>query len=111
MTNGVTAMLLRVSDPDGALLGIRVRWSINSSYLGCQFSTLRVELNDNEIGKNVNVNESFKDFLGADRLNCNREYKPRVKAIVIASSATMVSNTDYGAPLFYGSKCIINNQC
>ena len=110
MTNGVTAMLLRVSDPDGALLGIRVRWTINSSYLGCQFSTLRVELNNNEVGKNVSVNETFKDFLGADRLDCNREYKPRVEAFVIASSTTIVSQIDYGAPLFYGSKCIINNQ-
>ena len=89
-----------LSDPNGALLGIRVRWTINSSYIGCQFSTLRVELNDNEVGKNVSVNETVKDFLAADRLDCNREYRPGVKATTSAAS-----RTDYGAPLFYSGKC------
>ena len=46
---GVNAMLL--SAPDGELLGIRVEWRIKPQYFGCQFTTLRVELNDNEVGK------------------------------------------------------------
>ena len=35
LTNGVTAMLLNISDGE---LGIRVMWSIKSKHLDCQFT-------------------------------------------------------------------------
>ena len=44
-------MLITASD--GELLGIRVIWRIKSEYLGCQFTTLRVELNNSEAGKDI----------------------------------------------------------
>ena len=91
---------------NGELLGVRVRWSIKSEYLGCQFTTLRVELNNNEVGKDVSVNGTFKDFseAGGDHLDCNRQYRPRVRAVNISN----IPKSDYGAPLFYSSK--INSQ-
>ena len=92
-----------ITAPDGELLGIRVEWSIKPEYLGCRFETLRVELNDNEVGKNISINEGFKDFSGADHLDCNRQYKPRVRAGILR-----ISPRDYGAPLFYRGK--INSQ-
>ena len=54
---------------DGELLGIRVEWSIKPEYLGCQFTTLRVELNNDEVGKDttpervcwtVNITTTFR---------------------------------------------------
>ena len=42
LSDGVTAMV--ITAPDGELLGIRVMWRIKSEYLGCHFTTLRVEL-------------------------------------------------------------------
>ena len=39
--------------PDGELLGIRVTWRIKSEYSGCQFTSLRVELNNGEVGKDI----------------------------------------------------------
>ena len=80
LTDGVTAMLITTSDGE---LGIRVMWSIKPEHQDCQFATLRVGLNDNEVSKNISVHEIFKDFSEAsDRLGCNREYTPRVRAIL-----------------------------
>ena len=104
LTNGVAAMLLTA--PDGELLGIRVEWSIKSEYLSCQFTTLRVELNNNEVGKNISVNETFKDFSSADHLDCNRKYRPGVRA-----GAPEVSRTDRGATLSYVGKINSPTAC
>ena len=102
LTDGVTAMLITTSDGE---LGIRVMWSIKPEHHDCQFATLRVELNDNEVGKNISVHETFKDFSEAsDRLGCNREYTPRVRA---TSSGVPRAKTEPGATLFYGSKAHI----
>ena len=94
LTNGVTAMLFTASDGE---LGIRVMWSIKPEYLNCQFTTLRVELNDNEISKDISVHETFKDF--SEALDCNRHYTPKVTA-----SFSGFSKSDSGAMLLYGSK-------
>ena len=69
LTDGVTAMLFTASDGE---LGIRVMWSVKPEYQDCQFTTLRVELNDNEIGKDISVYETFKDF--SEALDYNRHY-------------------------------------
>ena len=42
-------MLIKPIDEE--LLGIRVTWRIKSEYSGCQFTSLRVELNNDEVGK------------------------------------------------------------
>ena len=90
-----------ITSSDGELLGIRVEWSIKPEHLNCQFATLRVELNDNEVGKDIGVNETFKDFSEAgDHFICNRLYTPRVRAI---SSGVPRARTESGAALFYGS--------
>ena len=97
MTNGVSATLFTASDGE---LGIRVMWSIKHEHLDCQFTTLRVELNDNEVSKDVSVHETFKDFSEAhDILDCNRQYTPRVTA-----SFSDFSKSDSGAMLLYRSK-------
>ena len=96
MTNGVTATLNTAHD--GELFGIRVEWSIKPEYsqVHCQFSTLRVELNDNEVGKDISISDVVADFSG-DHLQCNRKYTPRVRAVF-----SQVVKIDYGAPLKYG---------
>ena len=96
MTNGVSATLFTASDGE---LGIRMMWSIKHEHRDCQFATLRVELN-NEVGKDISVDETFKDFSEArDNLDCNRQYTPRVTA-----SFSGLSRSDSGAMLFYRSK-------
>ena len=106
MTNGVSATLFTASDGE---LGIRVMWSIKHEHLDCQFVTLRVELN-NEVGKDISVHETFKDFSEAHGdLDCNRQYTPRVTA-----SFSGLSKSDFGAMLFYRSKmnqhaCSVNH--
>ena len=92
-----------ITAPGGEFLGIRVEWSIKPEYLGCRFTTLRVELNNNEVGKDISVNEGFTDFSSANHLDCNRQYRPRVKAAILR-----ISRIDYGALLFYSGK--INSQ-
>ena len=83
-------------------LGIRVMWSIKSEHLDCQFTTLSVELKDNEVGKNISVHETFKDFSEAsNHLDCSRWYTPRVRAI---SSEIPRTRTESGTTLYYGSK-------
>ena len=102
LTDGVTAMLITTSDGE---LGIRVMWSIKPEHQDCQFATLGVELNDNEVGKNISVHETFQDFSEAsDHLGCNREYTPRVRAV---NSGIPRARTESGATLFYGSKAHI----
>ena len=80
MTNGVTADLIIGAD-GVSLLGIRVMWSIKPEYLGCQFTSLKVELNNGEIVKDINVTDRSAEFF-SDRLDCNRQYRPRVRAIL-----------------------------
>ena len=85
-----------ITAPDKELLGIRVEWSIKPEYLGCQYTTLRVELNYGEHGKDISGSERVKDF-SSDLLGYNRQYTPRVRAVV-----SQISRSDYhGAPLFY----------
>ena len=97
MTNGVIAILITTFDGE---LGIRVKWSIKPEHQDCQFTTLRVELNENEISKDISVHETFKDFSEAHGdLDCNRQYTPRVTA-----SFSDFSKSDSGATLFYSSK-------
>ena len=102
VTNGVTAMLKTA--PDGKLLGIRVEWSIKSEYSLCQFTTLRVELNNNEVGKDISVTDGIADFPG-DHLQCNRQYTPRVMAVISAAS-----KIDIGASLFYVGKTLTKHK-
>ena len=91
-------MLITTSDEE---LGIRVEWSIKTEYLGCQFTTLRVELIQNNVGKDVSANETFKDFYKAsDYLDCNSWYTPRVRA---RTTTSRISKIEPGAALFYGS--------
>ena len=98
MTNGVTATLFITSDEE---IGIRVMWSIKSEYLGCQFTTLRVELNN--VGKDVSANETFKNFYKAsDHLDCNSWYTPKVH-VRITTSRMSKTEIESGATLFYGS--------
>ena len=94
MTYGINATLN--SAPDGQfLLGIRVEWKIKSEYLGCQFTTLKVELNTGEDSRNISVDDNN------DQLVCNTHYTPRVRATitVAADTVTIVSKTDDGASL------------
>ena len=81
-----------------SLLGIRVMWSIKPEYLSCQFASLEVELNIDELGKDINVTDRSADFF-SDCLDCNRQYRPRVKAVL----SEMIT-TDDGTPAFYGGK-------
>ena len=80
-----------------SLLGIRVMWSIKPEYLGCQFTTLRVELNVGEFVKDINATDRSADFF-SNRLDCNRQYRPRVRAVLSGF------RTDYGSSVFYGGK-------
>ena len=90
-------MLFNVYD---GKLGIRVRWSIKPEHQDCQFTTLRVELNDNEVGKDISVHETFKDFTEAhDDLDCNRHYTLKVTA-----TFSDFFKSDSGAMLLYRSK-------
>ena len=82
--------------PGGEFLGIRVEWSIKSEYSHCQFTTSRVELNNNEIGKGIDIGDGVADF-SCDHLQCNRKYTPRVKAVF-----SQAVKMDDGAPLNYG---------
>ena len=88
---------------DRELLSIRVTWRIKSEYSGCQFTFLRVELNNDEVGKNINVTDGVAYF-NNEQLECNRLYIPRVRATYISSVFTTI--TDNGIPVHYRSKFI-----
>ena len=79
VTNGVTAML--ITAPGGELLDIRVEWSIKSEYLGYQFTTIRVELNPGQVGRDICVHDSTVDF-NDEQLDCNTQYTPKVRAVI-----------------------------
>ena len=81
-----------------SLLGIRVMWSIKPENLSCQFTLLRVELNVGELGRDINVTDRSADFF-SDRLDCNRQYRPRVLAVLSGRF-----RTDDGSSVFYGGK-------
>ena len=81
-----------------SLLGIRVVWSIKPEYLSCQFASLKVELNFGELGKDINVTDRSADFF-SNRLDCNRQYRPRVRANLSGRF-----KTDDGISVFYGGK-------
>ena len=91
--------------PDGELLGIRVTWRIKSEYLGCQFTSLRVELNNNEVGKDISITDGIADF-NNEQLDCNRLYTPRVRATHVSPYSTTI--TDDGIPVHYSNKFIIH---
>ena len=101
LTNGVTAVLIKA--PDGELLGIRVTWRINSEYLDCQFTALRVELYisgpEAEVGKDISVSNRTVDF-SSDHLDCNEQYTPRVRAVHVSSTST-TTVTDNGVQVIY----------
>ena len=44
-----------------------------------QFSSLRVDLNSGEVGKDITVSDNPAEFLNLD---CNRQNRPRVRAVV-----------------------------
>ena len=85
-----------------SLLGIRMMWSIKPEYLDCQFTTLRAELNNGELGKDINATDRSADFF-SNRLDCNRQYRPRVRAILSGRF-----KTDDGISVFYGGKSEIH---
>ena len=94
--------------PDGELLGIRVTWRIKSEYSGCQFTSLRVELNNNKVGKDISITDGIADF-NNEQLDCNRFYTPRVRATHVSPGFTTV--TDDGIPVNYRSKFIDIHAC
>ena len=101
---------------DGELLGIRVEWRIKPQYLGCQFNTLRVELNHGQVGRDLSVDDRTADFSN-EQLHCNIQYTPRVRAMFTESHFS-ISNSDDGTPLPYSGKtkqnmqsCILQNNC
>ena len=96
LTNGVSAELITASD-GVSLRGIRVLWTTKSQYSNCQFTSLRVELNFGEVGKNITVNDTSAEFFSLD---CNRQYTPRVRA----ATYFIAIDRDIGAQLFYGGK-------
>ena len=98
LTNGVSSELITATD-GVSLHGIRVLWTIRSRYFNCQFSSLRVELNSGELGEDITVSDNSAEFLNLD---CNRQYRPRVRAIV-----SHITIEGYGTQLFYGG----SNMC
>ena len=89
--------------PDGELLGIRVTWRIKSEYSGCQFTSLRVELN-NEVGKDISdLTDGVANF-NNKQLDCNRLYTSRVRATHVSPVFTTI--TDDGTPVHYRSKFV-----
>ena len=103
LTNGVTVVVNTA--PDGELLSIRVTWRIKSEYLGCRFTTLKVELYisgpEAEVGKDISVSDETADFFN-EQLNCNTLYMPRVRVVYV--NVYTVTVTDNGIPVIYGGK-------
>ena len=108
LTNGVSAMVNTA--PGGELLGIRVMWTIKSEYLGCRFTTLRVELYVSgpvaEVGKDISVSDRTVDF-SSDHLDCNERYTPRVRAVHV-SSISNITLTDNGVQVIYRGNLFIH---
>ena len=96
--------------PDGELLGIRVTWKIKSEYSGCQFTLLRVELNNDEVGKDINNVTDGVAYFNNEQLECNRLYTPRVRATHVSSYFTTMI-TENGIPVNYRSKFIDIHAC
>ena len=97
--------------PGGELLGIRVMWTIKSEYLGCWYTTLRVELYVSgpvaEVGKDISVSDRTVDF-SSDHLDCNEQYTPRVRAVHVSSTST-VAVTDNGVRVIYRGNLFIHS--
>ena len=93
-----------ITAPDGELLGIRVMWRIKSEYLGCQFTTLRVELYirglEAKIGKNISTSNRMADFVN-EQFDCNSPYTPRVRAAHHNSFGVVTEIEDNGIPVLY----------
>ena len=88
----VSAELI-TADDGVTLLGIRVNWTINSTYSVCNISSLKVELNSGESTrklKNITVNESGSslDFINLD---CNTQYTPRLISNISLTSSDCVT--------------------
>ena len=90
-----------ITAPGGELLGIRVEWTIKPQYLSCQFTTLRVELNSGQVGRDISVTNRTADF-NNEQLDCNTQYTPTVRAVI--NNYHYISKTDSGDPLFYRGK-------
>ena len=98
-------MLIKALDEE--LIGIRVTWSIKTAYSGCVFTLLRVELNNDEVGKDINdITDGVANF-NHEQLDCNRFYTPRVRATHVSPAFTTI--TDNGIPVHYSSKFINDN--
>ena len=76
---------------------------IKSEYLGCQFTTLKVELYISgpvaDVGKDISVSDGTVDFFN-EQLNCNTLYTPRVRVVYVNVHTVIV--TDNGIPVIYG---------
>ena len=86
-----------ITAPDGELLGIRVEWRIKPQYLGCQFTTLRVELSPGQVGRDISVTDRTADF-NNEQLDCNTQYTPKVHVIAVIITELFnnysISNSD-----------------
>ena len=100
LTNGVTATLISASD--GELLGIRVEWSIKSEFRGCEYRSLRVQLNE-LVSRDINATDRRAVF-SKEQLDCNTQYTPTMIASVATAPDAVISRTDYGASLLYRGK-------
>ena len=100
-----------IKAPDGEFLGIRVTWRIKFEYLGCRFTTLRVELYisgpEAEVGEDISVSDTTADF-SSDHLDCNKEYTPRVRAVHVSSTST-TTVTDNGVQVIYRGNLFIHH--
>ena len=101
-----------IKAPGGELLGIRVTWRIKSEYLGCGFTTLRVELYISgpvaEVGKDISVSDRTIDF-SSDHFDCNERYTPRVRAVHDSSGIFTIPTADNGIPVVYRSGNFIHH--
>ena len=84
------------------LRGIRVEWRIKSEYTECQFATLRVELNGNEIGRDISDTSTDTAEFDNEQFDCNRQHRPRVRR-----SLSGIENVENGIPVFYGGNSTI----
>ena len=94
---------------DGELLGIRVEWRIKPQYLGCRFTTLRVQLNSGQVGRDISVDDRTADF-NNEQLDCNTQYTPTVRAMISEFRNINISKRDHGTPLPYRGKTKQNIQ-
>ena len=105
-------MLITAHDEE--LHGIRVMWRIKPEYIHCQFTTLRVELTV-RIFKDIidKPTDLTADFIN-EHFECNREYQPRVRAVL--SYVEIIDNgIHYGSDLLFSVRTLmgslVTNSC